>query len=89
MNHFITKCKQCETVINQCRCPSESKTVEWGMCASCKAEPKPCPFCGHEVAVREEDGRVLCGNSAGYEAGGTYCPASGIWATIETWNARV
>jgi len=36
MNHFITKCKLCEKVINQCRCPSESKTVNYEVCSSCE-----------------------------------------------------
>jgi hypothetical protein len=35
MNHYIKKCKECQTVIGQCRCPAENKFVEWAVCEKC------------------------------------------------------
>jgi hypothetical protein len=37
MNHYIKKCKECQTVIGQCRCPAENKFVEWAVCEKCSA----------------------------------------------------
>ena len=41
MNHIIVKCKGCEAVLSQCRCPAENKHVQWSLCAACAAKPKP------------------------------------------------
>ena len=35
MTHFIEKCKECEKVISQCRCPDLNKTIRWGICKEC------------------------------------------------------
>lgn len=41
MSHFIKVCKLCEAVISQCRCPSEDKVKEYGICEKCaNKEPK-------------------------------------------------
>jgi len=54
--HHIKKCKNCDTVIEQCRCPSETKTVEWGDCGCeeqqtnkeyCDGCEMQCPVCGY------------------------------------------
>ena len=37
--HFITKCKICEVVIAQCRCPSMNKSVTYIICKKC-SDPK-------------------------------------------------
>lgn len=42
MSHFIKKCKVCQTVISQCRCPGP-KTEIWEICANCKiAQSEDC-----------------------------------------------
>jgi hypothetical protein len=28
-DHFVTKCRACGSVVNQCRCPDPNKRVEW------------------------------------------------------------
>lgn len=33
-NHFITKCSNCDKIINQCRCPGP-KTLRLQVCAEC------------------------------------------------------
>lgn len=38
--HYITICKECKCVINQCRCPSKEKTVNYGFCKTCKEKDK-------------------------------------------------
>lgn len=38
--HFKELCKYCGTVISQCRCADPSKTVRYGVCASCKEKEK-------------------------------------------------
>ncbi len=30
--HFITKCRDCEKVMGQCRCPASEKEVTWDRC---------------------------------------------------------
>ena len=35
-NHFIERCKKCNTVISQCRCMSQEKTQVFGVCKKCK-----------------------------------------------------
>lgn len=35
MSHFIRKCRRCKTIIGQCRCMSNYKHVEWGVCSNC------------------------------------------------------
>lgn len=34
--HHITRCKNCNTIISQCRCMSPNKTVHYGICNACK-----------------------------------------------------
>ena len=38
--HFIEKCRHCEKVITQCRCPATDKTVILSVCEDCKAKGK-------------------------------------------------
>lgn len=40
MNHFIEKCKSCQTVISQCRCADHNKEVQWSLCEKCKIPKK-------------------------------------------------
>ena len=35
MSHKMKKCKSCKAIIDQCRCMSEDKKVEWDICKSC------------------------------------------------------
>ena len=34
-NHFVTKCKYCGVIINQCRCISKDKEVKYATCGTC------------------------------------------------------
>jgi hypothetical protein len=34
--HFIDKCRMCQRVIRQCRCPSSGKLIRWGLCDTCE-----------------------------------------------------
>lgn len=34
--HFKEICKECEVVMNQCRCPSKDKEIRYGICQKCK-----------------------------------------------------
>jgi len=34
-DHRVKLCKNCNAVIEQCRCPDENKRVEYGICAKC------------------------------------------------------
>jgi hypothetical protein len=36
MSHYIKKCKECEGVIAQCRCPDGNKKTTYGICNDCK-----------------------------------------------------
>lgn len=36
--HFITICRKCNTVISQCRCVSNDKTIKNGLCNKCAEE---------------------------------------------------
>lgn len=38
--HYIEKCTECKTVINQCRCPSKNKPVYWFICSKCSKQNK-------------------------------------------------
>lgn len=38
-NHYIIKCKHCEIIISQCRCPASDKKVRWGDCGCAVSEP--------------------------------------------------
>jgi hypothetical protein len=38
MNHYIEKCKECQTVMGQCRCPDPNKEVRWTLCPECKVK---------------------------------------------------
>ncbi len=62
MNHFIKKCRECGTIIAQCRCPGPGKTVELGVCeGGCKVAPvhftagscrgEKCAMCYYEKMV--------------------------------------
>jgi hypothetical protein len=35
MSHFIIRCKKCNTIISQCRCPSWHKPTTYKLCAKC------------------------------------------------------
>lgn len=35
--HFIEKCKFCEVIISQCRCPDLNKLIKLSVCDKCKA----------------------------------------------------
>lgn len=39
--HYIKRCKNCQTVIGQCRCMGPKKTI-WEMCEKCKASQNKC-----------------------------------------------
>ena len=39
-DHFIEKCKECGTVISQCRCMDQNKRVILNTCESCKEKAK-------------------------------------------------
>jgi hypothetical protein len=34
--HFIVKCRHCDSVIGQCRCPAKDKLIKYGVCDVCK-----------------------------------------------------
>jgi hypothetical protein len=36
--HYIIKCKKCDTIMGQCRCASPSKSVRYEICENCKAK---------------------------------------------------
>jgi hypothetical protein len=39
--HFIKKCRGCQTVVSQCRCPGPNKRVEWvDSCPACPPTPR-------------------------------------------------
>jgi hypothetical protein len=38
--HFITRCKKCNGIINQCRCMKENKMTTWEICDKCINENK-------------------------------------------------
>ena len=39
MNHYKVVCKECETTMSQCRCPSESKSIRYDTCPNCTPAP--------------------------------------------------
>lgn len=39
-NHFIVKCKSCDGVVSQCRCPAPNKTIQYSICDKCKSMEK-------------------------------------------------
>lgn len=41
MSHFKTVCKVCEKIVNQCRCASRNKTVQYTTCPKCLADQVP------------------------------------------------
>ena len=41
MAHFIKKCKVCQVVMAQCRCPSPDKEIQWDVCAKCAKATEP------------------------------------------------
>jgi hypothetical protein len=36
MEHYIKKCKMCEVVLEQCRCPDLHKNITYGLCGECR-----------------------------------------------------
>lgn len=36
--HFKLICKECQTVISQCRCPAPDKEIRYSICDTCKAQ---------------------------------------------------
>jgi len=39
--HYITICKECNCVINQCRCPDWNKEKKFDICYVCKIKKDP------------------------------------------------
>ena len=39
MGHFKQLCRQCGTLMAQCRCPAPEKTITYGVCETCKGKP--------------------------------------------------
>jgi hypothetical protein len=37
MTHFKIVCAKCGTIINQCRCMSKEKAIEYGICSTCNS----------------------------------------------------
>ena len=48
--HFITKCRYCETVLEQCRCTSKGKEKRWDVCNVCLSKITT----GHVLKLSEE-----------------------------------
>ena len=42
MSHFVTLCRKCSRVINQCRCFSKDKETRWEICTRCRDEATEC-----------------------------------------------
>jgi hypothetical protein len=59
MAHFITKCKECDTVINQCRCPSLNKVTKYDTCTNCKAAAFDIVTPGERQLLREAKAREI------------------------------
>lgn len=38
MSHYIEKCRVCEAVVSQCRCPAPNKELRLVLCKSCEAK---------------------------------------------------
>lgn len=36
-DHFIMKCRECKTILAQCRCIGK-KEIKWSLCEKCKAK---------------------------------------------------
>lgn len=34
--HYMVLCEKCDTVITQCRCPSQDKTKHYDTCQKCR-----------------------------------------------------
>lgn len=59
MSHYITKCRGCQTVVEQCRCPSPTKEERWvKSCPACPSletaatEPAPAPQASERPQLR-------------------------------------
>lgn len=37
IGHYIDKCRGCDKVMGQCRCPDNNKEIRWGICDECLA----------------------------------------------------
>lgn len=48
MSHFIEKCRCCEEVISQCRCPSSDKAIRWSTCRKCAGIENPAGYQAQE-----------------------------------------
>lgn len=58
IEHTITKCSTCKTVISQCRCPMKDKHIDWVICDKCqKIECMACSL--------EEYSEHTCGAGGG------------------------
>jgi hypothetical protein len=76
MSHFVIKCKYCQGIMTQCRCPDPNKPVTYDICNACKANP-PAKILGKdellEVEIRSimdhipEDCRIYVREGAGNE----------------------
>lgn len=36
MSHYIVKCKCCDAMISQCRCPAKNREIRFDICSNCK-----------------------------------------------------
>ena len=59
MGHYITKCKECDTVIGQCRCPSLNKVTKYDTCTDCKAAASDIVLPSNEQLLREAEDREI------------------------------
>ena len=59
MAHYITKCKECDTVISQCRCPSLNKVTNYDTCTNCKAAAFDIVTPSEQQLLREAQAREI------------------------------
>ncbi len=79
MNHYIKKCKECQTVIGQCRCFAENKFVEWGVCEKCSQKID-------RVQDARRDAALAC---ADLQVADAYVPASSFYPALDALIAAV
>ena len=65
--HFITVCKDCKSIISQCRCMVLDKTITYDVCDECKSKKD----CKHNWVSKNTGVKVLGADS--YVC--TKCPA--------------
>ncbi len=57
LGHFIMKCKECDKVIAQCRCPDKNKLVVYDTCDECKGSTMAVNDKGKTVVIK--DGKII------------------------------